>query len=856
MNEPLLGRERLVQRAVHHLARDGGVVLAGLPWVGRTRLLREALARADAEHVLIRATRSGASTPFGNLGPIAPTDAGDPRRWLEQLRAALPTPDAIVAVDGAQFLDDRSAVLLLRAAEERAVRLAVSVWRSHPAPDAVTSLWTDGLIPRLEVDALDRETSDEMVRILLGGPVEAATLVRLWSICRGYPLLIREYVAGSTDVGALVEREGMWTLVGPPTHTAAMVDTARQVRVGLRAEAIEALDLLAVAQPLPSQVADDLVPADVLEQLERWDLYVAGDDGCYRLPAPGWAESLQAGITSATRRRLVRRLAEAMPAATELDGEDLVRTVLWHREAGLPVAGDDILRAALAAQRLDRHDDAAQLAESARKVDPVRSLTVLADARAHRGRTGEAVRLLLEAVERTPDHTEAARLLVQAARLEYFRAGRDATAVQLLRDGLQRTDDPDARAITQAELGLLEGLRGSLEEGYRMAAPGAADPDRGPAIRFASCRAATVAAMWTGRLQEARRYLATGRVAAAELGASPRESITLEFCEPRLLMASARPDEAIERAETGYREALVAEAPGAAAVWAMQAALIAQPAGRLELARRRATEAVVLAERDDEFGVLPHALGARALVSLTFGELTDARRSLARLDAVSRVESAHLGVLRQHVVCGLRAADGDVPGAAAAAAEAGRQAAERGQRYWAAQLLHVAARYGYPELVVEPLTAVTDDMEGDLPRLFRDHAVSLADEEARALERVAQGFLATGFGLWGAEALIQAVGVFVRRGDASRSHVVAARAGMLLERLSGARTPALHGFASAPLTRREREIALLAAEGRTSPEIAEQLVVSVRTVDNHLARVYRKLGISGRHELGYVMLGG
>ena len=44
-------------------------------------------------------------------------------------------------------------------------------------------------------------------------------------------------------------------------------------------------------------------------------------------------------------------------------------------------------------------------------------------------------------------------------------------------------------------------------------------------------------------------------------------------------------------------------------------------------------------------------------------------------------------------------------------------------------------------------------------------------------------------------------------------------------------------------------MATLAARGRTSPEIAAGIHLSVRTVDTHLARVYRKLMIGGRHEL-------
>jgi DNA-binding CsgD family transcriptional regulator len=51
------------------------------------------------------------------------------------------------------------------------------------------------------------------------------------------------------------------------------------------------------------------------------------------------------------------------------------------------------------------------------------------------------------------------------------------------------------------------------------------------------------------------------------------------------------------------------------------------------------------------------------------------------------------------------------------------------------------------------------------------------------------------------------------------------------------------------LTFREREVALLAAAGLSSRQIADRLVISSRTVDNHLQRVYRKLGVSSREAL-------
>ncbi len=52
-----------------------------------------------------------------------------------------------------------------------------------------------------------------------------------------------------------------------------------------------------------------------------------------------------------------------------------------------------------------------------------------------------------------------------------------------------------------------------------------------------------------------------------------------------------------------------------------------------------------------------------------------------------------------------------------------------------------------------------------------------------------------------------------------------------------------------PLSRREAEIAQLAAMGLASHENAARLDLSVRTVSNHLQNVYTKLGVASRAEL-------
>jgi ATP/maltotriose-dependent transcriptional regulator MalT len=49
-----------------------------------------------------------------------------------------------------------------------------------------------------------------------------------------------------------------------------------------------------------------------------------------------------------------------------------------------------------------------------------------------------------------------------------------------------------------------------------------------------------------------------------------------------------------------------------------------------------------------------------------------------------------------------------------------------------------------------------------------------------------------------------------------------------------------------PLSAREREVVALITEGCSNRQIAERLVLSVRTVERHIENIYNRLGISGR----------
>jgi DNA-binding CsgD family transcriptional regulator len=99
----------------------------------------------------------------------------------------------------------------------------------------------------------------------------------------------------------------------------------------------------------------------------------------------------------------------------------------------------------------------------------------------------------------------------------------------------------------------------------------------------------------------------------------------------------------------------------------------------------------------------------------------------------------------------------------------------------------------------------------------------LGDLEAAARERSAA---AATFGELGAVGVEDAAGGVVAGGVAG--------------------VPVARGEGPAALTEREAEVLGLVASGSTNQQIADALVLSVRTVERHLATVYQKLGVSGR----------
>jgi DNA-binding CsgD family transcriptional regulator len=232
---------------------------------------------------------------------------------------------------------------------------------------------------------------------------------------------------------------------------------------------------------------------------------------------------------------------------------------------------------------------------------------------------------------------------------------------------------------------------------------------------------------------------------------------------------------------------------------------------------------------------LPRAIRAAAglvRIELARGETADAEASTERALAAARgkeiwpwaaplVPFAPLDVLGD-LVNDYRAgiANRDAPLAAAALDFADAQVAERAGDLSAAMTAYEKARLRYESLPDPRLAAHAGAAQGHCRALLGDPA--------------------------GADLLRHAWDAFSELDapwEADRVKQLARQAGVLLSHRRGRR-----GYGD-ELSPRERDIARRVAAGMTTPEIAQELFLSPRTVDGHVARVMRKLGVSSRREL-------
>jgi DNA-binding CsgD family transcriptional regulator len=244
-----------------------------------------------------------------------------------------------------------------------------------------------------------------------------------------------------------------------------------------------------------------------------------------------------------------------------------------------------------------------------------------------------------------------------------------------------------------------------------------------------------------------------------------------------------------------------------------------------------------------------YTLSARALALA--GHAAKAAETLVELDALALPTDLSYEVEVLQTRAWVRAAGGDMASGRQHLEAAASLGAEVGDLLGATEALHGLARMGRARQVVDQLGELAERVDGELTAARLAYALGAARRDSRGLEEAAVQFEALGANLYAAEALGESAVHLLRAGMSREAASSQQRAARLLSRCERAVTPFVRAIGvRAQLTPAELDTALQAASGSTDKQIAEVMHLSVRTVENRLHRVYQKLGLSHRRELG------
>jgi DNA-binding NarL/FixJ family response regulator len=859
---PLIGRERELTRIAAARAEGApAVAICAGAGVGKTHLARHALEQAGhtgAFDAWVRVTRSSTNIPLAAFGGLVPPgtsleqEAGFVQVLVNALREQAAGREIVVGVDDAQLLDPASATFLLHIAEHAVAFVIATIRSGDPCPDAVTALWKDAGALRVDLDSLADADLAELVEAVLGGPLERDAHRWIAQSSQGNVLYAQQLLAGALESDALVSEDGLWRLTRQPPPSNSLRELIG-VRMGaLSDEQRRGLELLALGEPLSLEEAASLMGTQTLGELEAHRLAVvestAAGSGVARVAQPLYGELISAQMPVSWARAHRARLAEIVAARPERSPTDAVRIAQWLTDAGEPVPADTLLEAAQAAN-LAGGESGAHFAQRAIEAGAgAEANVVLAAAHTVHGRAAEAEATLAEVEGKIEDRTLALAYLRQRTTGLQWGLSRTHEAVELLDRAIAWWQDDQ----WHQHIGILR-----LQFVALMEPPGTCAPALELALQDATLgeqarrwlrRALAVDLFWAGRVREAHGML-------AEIPQLPlREALDfLELATYSVIgLASGCDLGGLERnMRAAFEHASAAADPAAAGLASVTVAAANYRAGRFLDCRRWLNEAIAQSERQDPFGTRPLARSLQVGVSLAVGDHAAASLAASRLET----EAAGIGAAAQR---------GLAPWIARGRAWAKLAAAEpppaqellldaADELAWApvyeAELRYEAMRAGKPARELTPeLRRLRRRCDAPLTSAYAEHVTARAESDAPGMLKAAESFAALGATRYASEAAAHAAAAFAAEGRQDSARRAAARSRELQPVEQGAGLPPIAGIddAAIELTPREAQTVELAARGLTNTEIADRLVLSRRTVETHIYRAMRKLGISDR----------
>jgi DNA-binding CsgD family transcriptional regulator len=854
---PFTGRHLIVESALDALSEDAAALfLFGEPGVGKTRLAHELVHRLDAQGrptARIIATIADRGSPLAALAHLLPPmegrDAGAVFHSAREAFAA-DTDRLVLHVDDAHVLDPSSASLLGSLADAGVVQLVVTARTGDPLPDAFAALRSSDAAVTITVDTLDAISVDSLLHRALGAPLDGAAEAQLLEVSGGNPFFLRELVLGAIEDGVLREVAGVWRLDGTIPANAALIERVLDRVRHLPDTARDALDVIAVAEPLGLDDLEATFPTEVLEELERRALIRVDAEerrSSVRLAHPIYAEAVRSMLGRIRFRRLARDQVERVLAHGGRRRDDGLRMARWQMEAGLSPDPEQALAAARVARHALDFESTVELARAALAAGEVRAAPVLGTALYELGDFAGVEEVVVEALAAEPLEPDFVQLIRTRAMGLLWGSGDHQLAISTLTAAEAAVVEPRHGELLRCARALDIAWSGDPAGALELAEPllRSDHPTTAAQAALTVELVAATAGPTTQAITVADRWFAVHLdLADKEEASNPGNHLITKA----LALANAgRLTEAEELAALGYR-ASVASRRGIGQMWfALLLARLALARGDAAAADRLLREQIALCQaighrRPMLIGLSQHA------IALTFlGQVDAARQALATIDADPVVVLPLFAVERARAEGWVLAAEGHVAAARQVVVDGATTAERAGITLLAALARVDALRLGDQDQA-GPLRAAAALVES--PIVDTAAAWAEAGADGPALEAVAGSLADMGFAMHAAEAWSQAAAAWRDAGDRRRATAAERTADELARACTGSSTPTLARVDSVvPLTAREREVALLTARGLTAKEVGERLVVSSRTVSNHLQNVYTKLGISSRAEL-------
>ena len=762
-----------------------------------------------------------------------------------------------------------------------------------------------GISEEIQLRKLAPRAVADMAAELLqsAGPPELIKLLNARS--GGTPLFIEALINDLIQKELLVH-EQEWTL-SPDAST--VVPRSVYELIGERLDRIGQLDrrlleLVAVAGDAAShallkavlEVDDESLIAAIgrLESAGLISEQVVEGEVVYGVADRMVGEVAYARLPEMTRRRLHSRMAAELE---QLRPDDVERLVIHYRGAGTEARRDRALAVTLAAAERAReryaHEEAARnylsalaLLREERTVERMPAvLERLGEAWERLGERDASVSVWSEALQQhlqRGDLRSAARIRRRLAMVEWDRGRRDAAqehvsagiaALGGSEPGEELADLYHARSVLLARLNDVEGLE---EAARRLLELG--DLLHSPRVLAEAHLATSNVEAARGQLDSARSHVEAAVEAAHSAGDPLLEQRAVDFRGVMTILGGDLEGGRLD-AEESLTLARRLGAPPLEMLPRCRLVMLHVLTARLDDADRLSAETLALARRVGPPRFVPAALAVRSVLLTVRGELevatalvaearttgspadstifdfVDFADGLLALERGDAVRAAHLlggmsALVRMQPMFRARLGEAQV---AAGQVDAALETAR-----WLAT--HASGAGSYPEAAgnrVEGLAylerrefdrAINSLTEAAVKFAALNSPLELADTRldlarAAAVIRPAEA----------TRAAQESLDAFVRLGAprrADRARALLRQLGVRPVRSRPRRTP------DETLRGRERDVASLAAAGMTNQEIAERLVISVRTVTSHLDHIYSRLGIGSRAQLAkFLQLG-